>query len=404
MAGDRLDIVANRLGFLVVSGLERRFQPAIVLQQSACGCFAVADDPQHLVLKPFIQVAEIDPPAGRLFGDPPGQIRRFFAPVGSQRAAIHVGHRTTKGLSSDPLQRDVKLRTKPVEPDPPLGEVAGDLGQVAPQQGPAGLPRLEKHHPETFRQAGREDQIGGGEVFGERQSAGRADLEYAWQVQLGGQPFPALVDRHLGRIQRRQSQPQHHVRRAQPTVEQCFADVFPPDGTDRVKYETVVFLHREPLGQPPPGVRFRQQAVHGGHRIGEPVQSLPGHARGEQDPFVTAVEHRIMDVGGLRVRPGRRLLDPPVVARPKILGEIVDLQEHRVSRFGQPRNHGRQVAVLAQCVVVEVKQGLPGAELQPVQRRGQLPVQFIRIAFLAGLQLIVVIECRDLFERESDRA
>ncbi|HBO45336.1 MAG TPA: hypothetical protein DD670_15685 [Planctomycetaceae bacterium] len=116
------------------------------------------------------------------------------------------------------------------------------------------------------------------------------------------------------------------------------------------------------------GIGSVGQLPHGRHGVGQQVETVRVDARGAKHRVIAPVEYGVVNGRSLRVEsvvaePG----ESPIVGRPEIFGEVVNLEQECEIRFGQVAHAGRQGRVLAQRVVMHVNHGFVGGEAEPSQ-------------------------------------
>ena len=136
-------------------------------------------------------------------------------------------------------------------------------------------------------------------------------------------------------------------------------------------------------------VRCRQRSYRS-HRIGQQHDAFRSKPGGGQGRVVAAIQHREANVGGGRVRRGWNLTQQaPQVGRPRALGEVVDLQEHRLAGRGGRQHGPREAGVLGQVVVVHPPHAVPVALPQQVGELALLDRRGRRGVVAEGLESIV---------------
>ncbi|HBO45337.1 MAG TPA: hypothetical protein DD670_15690 [Planctomycetaceae bacterium] len=180
---------------------KRRFEPRIAVEKRLPAALRIDHDAEHVALHRFVQVAKID---RIILVD---LLREYLFPIGRQgmiecggHLAIGVANPIQKAFPADPFDGHGQPIPQPVQPQAGVGEIDGDLRQIPPHEHPPGEPRFEHHHAESLGQAGRQEDVGRGQIFGEGQRARFAHLETARQIPCGGRLFPHRVAGQFSRI------------------------------------------------------------------------------------------------------------------------------------------------------------------------------------------------------------
>lgn len=240
---------------------------------------------------------------------------------------------------------------------------------------------------------------GRGKVFRKREPVGTTGLEMARQIMLPGHGHPAIVELLLVRIQRRQREPEEDVR-LHPLQhlrkQHQLAHILPADPPHRIQQVRSVRPHAEGPLQRRPGRVARWSLGQRRNRIGQKMQPVFRNTQRPQRALIAVIQCGIVHLISLRIQPVRQPLGSQcrtqvtVVARAKVLCEVMHLQQQGVATFGQLRQRAWQRSILPQGVIVDVQDRLAGSETGTVEcllQRGRQRPGIGPVVLVVGKQI-----------------
>ena len=241
--------------------------------------------------------------------------------------------------------------------------------QPARQQRTPPLQGVDELEAESFFHRRRHDQVGRRQQVIEAQPMRVqpfADAAQAGDVALGKQPLDFLRVGGFGRGGGGQGNDQvgsgepRQQARLQHVLAAPYAHRVQPQGTARIVIAAAHRLVRGRRGCQPDARRPRRFRIgrrnrrRRAHRVGKQGDAIGGTAGGNQGAVVAAVQHRVADVGAAGVgRSGYLPHQAGQIRRPRVLREIVNLQDHRLPGGGGEQHRSGKAGVLGQVMVVD---------------------------------------------------
>ena len=254
--------------------------------------------------------------------------------------------------------------------------------QAPCQQRAAPLQGVDELEAEPLFHRRRDYQVGGRKQVIEAQPVRVEPLTDAAQAGdrgVGKQPLDRLPIRGLGRGGGGQGHDQ--VGSGEPRQQASLQHVLAPPHAHRIEPQGTFGVEaagpdrrpfRSRFGQPDARCmrRCRIDRRNQGcrpHRVAEQDDTFGGTAGNHQGVVIAPVQHGVADVASRGIGIGGHLaLQAFEVRRPRVLREVVNLQNHRLSGGGSQQDRSREAGVLGQVMVVDPPHPVPETAQQQV--------------------------------------